>query len=74
MLFLPKDAPLTLFFILTDQRHKMLQWKMLSSSEVIKLFLSKFHPNCQLENWPNLEKQVKFKIDITFEVVKIFVN
>ena len=44
---------------------------MLSGSQVIQLFLSKFHPNCQLANKLDWQKQVKFQIDITFEVVKI---
>ena len=47
------------------------QLKMLSGSQVIQLFLSKFHPNCQLANRLDWQKQVKFQIDITFEVVKI---
>ena len=44
---------------------------MLSGSQVIQLFLSKFHPNCQLANRLDWQKQGKFQIDITFEVVKI---
>ena len=47
------------------------QLKMLSGSQVIQLFLSKFHPNCQLANRLDWQKQVKFQIDITLEVVKI---
>ena len=47
------------------------QLKMLSGSQVIQLFLSKFHPNCQLANRLDWQKQGKFQIDITFEVVKI---
>ena len=35
------------------------------------IFLSKFHSNCQLANRLDWQKQVKFQIDITFEVVKI---
>ena len=44
---------------------------MLSGSEVIQLFLSKFHLNCQPANRLDWQKQVKFQIDITFKVVKI---
>ena len=44
---------------------------MLSSSQVIQLFLSKFHPNCQLANILDWQKQGKLQIDTTFEVVKI---
>ena len=45
---------------------------MLSGSLVIQLFLSKFHPNCQLANELDWQKQVKLQLDIiTFEVVKI---
>ena len=44
---------------------------MLSGSQVIQLFLLKFHPNCQLTNRVNWQKQVKFQIDLTFEIVKI---
>ena len=44
---------------------------MFSGSQVIQLFLSKFHRNCQLTNRLDWQKQVKFQIDITFEVVKI---
>ena len=43
---------------------------MLSGSQVIQLFLSKFNQNCQLANKLDWQKQVKFQIDITFEVVK----
>ena len=45
--------------------------KMLSGSQVIQLFLSKFHPNCQLANRLDWQEQGKFQIDITFKVVKI---
>ena len=49
------------------------QLKMLSGSQVIQSFLSKFHPNCQLANELDWQKQVKLQLDITtFEVVKIF--
>ena len=44
---------------------------MLSGSQVIQLFVSKFHPNCQLANRLNWQKQVKFQIGLTFEVVKL---
>ena len=44
---------------------------MLSGSQVIQLFLSKFHQNCQLANRLNWQKHLKFQIDITFKVVKI---
>ena len=44
---------------------------MLSGSQVIQLFLSKIHPNCQLANKLDWQKQVRFQIDTTFEVVKI---
>ena len=44
---------------------------MLSCSHDIQLFLSKFHLNCQLANRLDWQEQVKFQIDITFEVVKI---
>ena len=44
---------------------------MLSGSQVIQLFLVKFHLNCQVTNRLDWQKQVKFQIDITFEVVKI---
>ena len=44
---------------------------MLSGSQVIQLFLPKFHLNCQLANRLDWQKQVKFQIGITFEVVKI---
>ena len=48
------------------------QLKMLGGSLVIQLFLSKFHPNCQLANELDWQKQVKLQLDIiTFEVVKI---
>ena len=47
------------------------QLKMVSGSQVIQLFLSKFDPNCQLANRHDWQKQVKFQIDITFEVAKI---
>ena len=47
------------------------QLKMLSGSQVIQLFLSKFHPNCQLANRVDWQKQVKFQINLTLEVVKI---
>ena len=49
------------------------QLKMLSGSLVIQLFLSQYHPNCQLANELDWQKQVKLQLDIiTFEVVKIF--
>ena len=44
---------------------------MSSSSQLIQLFLSKFHPNCQVANILDWQKQGKFEIDTTFEVVKI---
>ena len=44
---------------------------MFISSQGIQLFLSKFHPNRQLANKLDWQKQVRFQIDITFEVVKI---
>ena len=44
---------------------------MLSGSQFIQLFLSKFHPICQLANRLSWQKQVKFQVDITFEVVKM---
>ena len=44
---------------------------MLSGSQVIQLFLSKFHLNCQLANRLDWQKEVKVHINITFEVVKI---
>ena len=44
---------------------------MLSGSQVIQLFLSKFYPNCQLANRLDWQEQGKFQIDITFKVVKI---
>ena len=44
---------------------------MLISSQVIQLILSKFYPNCQLTNILDWQKQVKFQIDVTLEVVKI---
>ena len=44
---------------------------MLSGSQVIQLFLSEFHLDCQLTNRLDWQKQVKFQIDITFEVMKI---
>ena len=44
---------------------------MLSNSQVIQLFLSEFHRNLQLANRFDWQKQVKFQIGITFEVVKI---
>ena len=44
---------------------------MLCGSQVSQLFLSKFHPDCQLANRLDWQKQVKFQIDITFKVVKI---
>ena len=44
---------------------------MLSGSQFIQLFLSKFRPICQLANRLSWQKQVKFQVDITFEVVKM---
>ena len=44
---------------------------MLSGSQVIQLFFSEFHLDCQLTNRLGWQKRVKFQIDITFEVMKI---
>ena len=58
--------------LLTSQEHTLkISAKMLSGSQVIQLFVSKFHPNCQFANRLSWQKQVKFQINLTFEVVKI---
>ena len=58
--------------LLTSQEHTVkISAKMLSGSQVIQLFVSKFHPNCQFANRLSWQKQVKFQINLTFEVVKI---